>query len=124
MFRSVARFDRWRVGVAWGLLAGAIVYAGSVASSRVWADPALPTSTPPAVVAPPPTVAPAAVEKGIKYERQIAQAVAKALREGHLSKHPLDDEISRRLFVTFLKLLDPMKVYFLQADVDEFSKSE
>src|SRR5262245_59628742 len=117
MFRPEKWFARCRLGMAWGLLAGATIYAGSVLSSRVWADPALPPGVATATPATPDA-------KSIKYERQIAQAVSKALREGHLSKHPLDEEISRRVFVTFLKLLDPMKVYFSQADIDEFAKSQ
>ena len=32
----------------------------------------------------------------------------------------LDDEISKRALATFLKQLDPMKVYFYQSDADEF----
>ena len=53
-------------------------------------------------------------------DRQVALVVSSLLRREHLSKHPLDDEISRRGLDNFLKSLDPMKVYFTQADVDEF----
>lgn len=56
------------------------------------------------------------------YDRQISKAVARFLAEEHLSKQPLTPEMSRRAFTTFLKMLDPMKVYFTQADVDEFAK--
>ena len=40
----------------------------------------------------------------------------------HLSRHPLDKEISERCLNSFLKALDPMKVYFYQSDIDEFMK--
>ena len=53
-------------------------------------------------------------------DRQVALVVSSLLRREHLSKHPLDDEMSRRGLDNFLKTLDPMKVYFTQADVDEF----
>jgi len=40
----------------------------------------------------------------------------------HLTRHPLDNEISERCLKEFLKRLDLMKVYFYQSDVDEFMK--
>ncbi len=54
-------------------------------------------------------------------ERQIAFTVISKLRTDHLSKHAIDDEISERTFATFLKMLDPFKLYFVQSDIDEFS---
>jgi carboxyl-terminal processing protease len=53
-------------------------------------------------------------------DRQITFIVSRLLRRDHLSKHPIDDQISRRSIKTFLKNLDPMKVYFYQSDIDEF----
>jgi carboxyl-terminal processing protease len=53
-------------------------------------------------------------------DRQIALAVTQMLHADHLSKHRLDDEISQRCLKTFLKTLDPMKLYFYQSDVDAF----
>ena len=38
----------------------------------------------------------------------------------HLSRHRLDDEISQRALDTFIKELDPLKLFFYQSDVDEF----
>ncbi len=55
-------------------------------------------------------------------DRQIALAVTSLLRRDHLSRHPLDDEISQRCMKSFLKMLDPMKVYFYQSDVDAFQQ--
>ena len=52
-------------------------------------------------------------------ERQIVLAVQQLMRL-HLSGHPLDDEMSHRCMDTFLKTLDPLKLYFYQSDVDEF----
>ncbi len=55
-------------------------------------------------------------------DRYIAQTVASLVKDQHLSRHPLDKEISERFFKLFLKSLDPMKAYFYQSDVDEFAK--
>ena len=42
------------------------------------------------------------------------------LEREHFTRRPIDDEIARRWFGIFLEALDPMKVYFLQSDVDAF----
>jgi carboxyl-terminal processing protease len=57
-------------------------------------------------------------------DRYVILNVTTLLRREHLSKHPLDDEISQRAMKTFLKQLDPMKLYFTQPDIDEFSTKE
>ncbi len=54
-------------------------------------------------------------------DRQIVRTVADIMDKQHLSKHPLDDEISQRAFDQILRSLDPLKLYFLQQDVDEFN---
>ncbi len=53
-------------------------------------------------------------------DRQIIMGVAKIMKDQHLSKHRLDDEISARAFDSYLKSFDPMKMYFLQSDIDGF----
>jgi len=53
-------------------------------------------------------------------DRQIAVAISALVPRDHLLRHPLDDEISERTLDTFLKSLDPLKVYFYQSDVDAF----
>jgi carboxyl-terminal processing protease len=55
-------------------------------------------------------------------DRQITRLVASLLRHGHLSGHKLDDEIAQRTLKSFLKTIDPMKLYFYQSDVDAFEK--
>lgn len=57
-------------------------------------------------------------------DRQVAKAVTSLLRRGHLSGHALDDEMSQRCLKTFLKTIDPMKLYFYQADVDRFTQNQ
>ena len=44
------------------------------------------------------------------------------LRFGHYSPKELDDEYSSRIFDAYIKVLDPNKVYFTQADMDGFEK--
>lgn len=56
-------------------------------------------------------------------DRRITNLVTRYLKTDHLSRHPLDDEISERSIKLFLKTLDPLKNYFLQADIDEFMQS-
>jgi carboxyl-terminal processing protease len=53
-------------------------------------------------------------------DRTIIKTIAEYMHSQHLSKHPLDDEISERAFDQLLKSLDSMKIYFLQSDIDGF----
>jgi len=53
-------------------------------------------------------------------DRQITLAVTSLLQREHLLGKELDDEISQRCLKTFLKSLDPWKVYFYQSDIDAF----
>ena len=55
-------------------------------------------------------------------ERQIVLTVASLLKRDHLTRHPLDNEISERCLKNYLKMLDPMKLYFYQSDIDEFDR--
>ena len=54
--------------------------------------------------------------------RHVAYLVSRLLRQEHLSKRPIDNQISQRALTLLIEQLDPMKIYFLQSDVDEFSK--
>jgi carboxyl-terminal processing protease len=55
-------------------------------------------------------------------DRQITLAVRSYLEREHFLRRPIDDEIARRWFDSFLETLDPMKVYFLKTDIDAFSQ--
>ncbi len=57
-------------------------------------------------------------------DRLVSRSVAKLLNGEHLSGRKLDDEHSRRAIKTYLKSLDPWKVYFYQSDVDSFMKQQ
>ena len=78
---------------------------------------------PPTAVAAPPQPAAATQQTAAKpgpNDRQITLAVRSYLEREHFTRRPIDDEIARRWFGIFLEALDPMKVYFLQSDVDAF----
>ena len=53
-------------------------------------------------------------------ERKAAQIVGRLMERGHISRHKVDDEISQRMFKAYLRIFDPLKLYFLQSDVDGF----
>ena len=55
-------------------------------------------------------------------DRQITLAVKSYLEREHFLRKPIDDEIAARWFNTFLSALDPLKIYFLQSDVDSFAE--
>jgi carboxyl-terminal processing protease len=55
-------------------------------------------------------------------DRQITFAVATLMERTHLTGHMLDDKISERCLDTFVKELDPLKLFFYQSDIDEFKR--
>ena len=55
-------------------------------------------------------------------DRFVARTIASMLRTDHLSKHRLDDTNSERAFETYLRMLDPLKLYFLQSDVGKLKR--
>ncbi len=54
-------------------------------------------------------------------DRTITKAVVRKLEMDHLSHHRLDDEMSERWMKSYLKVLDPLKLYFTQDDINEFN---
>ena len=58
-------------------------------------------------------------------QNQLAARLVSTMMERlHLSKLPLDDTIASRAFDHYVKALDPLKDYFVQADIDEFEAFE
>src|ERR1700680_1226587 len=55
-------------------------------------------------------------------DRNITVAITRLLAQEHLTRHALDNEIAGRWMTNFLKMLDPRKVFFSQADIDGFMK--
>jgi carboxyl-terminal processing protease len=59
-----------------------------------------------------------------KQDQLVVRVVGEFLRQLHLNHPQINDDTSRKLYRKFLKDLDPSKLYFVQADVDEFKKHE
>ncbi len=59
-----------------------------------------------------------------QQDKLIAEFVCGFLKNYHLNKPEIGDDISRKLFKKFLKDMDPAKLYFTKEDVDEFRKQE
>lgn len=55
-------------------------------------------------------------------DRQITQVVRVRMEAWHLTGQRIDDTVSERCLDSFLKSLDPWKLYFLQSDIDEFQQ--
>ena len=55
-------------------------------------------------------------------DANVARYVSKLLPKKHVSGRKVDDQISSRALDTYLKMLDPMKLYFLQEDIDSFER--
>jgi len=70
----------------------------------------------------PAVVAPAGPLKPSGQDTMVARYVSRLLPSRHISKRPVDDQVSSRALDTFLKMLDPMKLYFYQSDIAEFEK--
>ncbi|MES2352924.1 MAG: carboxy terminal-processing peptidase [Pseudomonadota bacterium] len=57
----------------------------------------------------------------LQQEAQAANITAQFLTRFHYKKMPIDDLMSEKTFDRYLKSLDPEKIFFLQADIDQFS---
>src|SRR5215475_4820158 len=57
-------------------------------------------------------------------DRQITFAVATLMERDHLTGQRIDDTISKRTLKSFIKDLDPLKLFFLQSDIDDFNRSQ
>ncbi|MFO1511328.1 MAG: carboxy terminal-processing peptidase [Verrucomicrobiota bacterium] len=52
---------------------------------------------------------------------EIAYVTARLLEQNHFLQHPLDDNFSEKFFARYIETLDPQKLHFTQADLDEFA---
>jgi carboxyl-terminal processing protease len=97
----------------------AVVAPAPIDRPVIQAPAAAPAPPAPVAAAGQANAPPASVKPGTN-DRYIAVAVRRQLENEHFLRKPIDDEIARRWFSSFLEALDPMKVYFLQSDVDSF----
>ena len=54
---------------------------------------------------------------------QAANIGTRILTHSHYKSMPLDDAMSEKIFDRYFKLLDPEKLYFVQADIDQFASA-
>lgn len=52
---------------------------------------------------------------------EIARLAARMIERSHFLRREFDDRISERFFERYLESLDPQRMYFTQADYEEFS---
>ncbi|WP_231617781.1 carboxy terminal-processing peptidase [Novipirellula aureliae] len=57
-------------------------------------------------------------------DSMVARLIATLMPRNHISSKKLDDEISRKALDLFIKSLDPLKLYFLQSDIDQFHRNQ
>ena len=57
-----------------------------------------------------------------KDQQQIAAEISEYLQRWHIRKRALDDELSAEFFEAYLETLDPLRLFFRKADIDEFAK--
>jgi carboxyl-terminal processing protease len=57
-------------------------------------------------------------------ESRTAILVCKMIEENHISHVRINEEISAKLFKHYIELLDPRKLYFTQADIDELGQDK
>lgn len=55
---------------------------------------------------------------------RVARLIAALMPRNHISAKRLDDTISERALRLYIKSLDPLKLYFLQSDIEEFEKAK
>ena len=56
--------------------------------------------------------------------RSITSLITRMLVSQHYSRKKITPELSEVIFEDYIKRLDPMKMYFLQSEIDEFSKEK
>ena len=57
-------------------------------------------------------------------DKLLIELLTFVLEKGHYSPAAMDDEFSKGVYKDYIEALDPSKRFFLQADIDEFSKFE
>jgi carboxyl-terminal processing protease len=52
----------------------------------------------------------------------VGLEVTRLLQNGHYARMNFDEKLSERIFDDYIHDLDPSRLYFVQSDIDEFSK--
>ena len=62
----------------------------------------------------------AEVTEPSQRDKYITISVTELMKKEHISEWTLNEKLSERTITSFLKVLDPQKLYFYQSDVDYF----
>lgn len=57
-------------------------------------------------------------------DKLLLELLTFVIEKGHYSPTPIDDNFSKGVYKDYIQALDPSKRFFLQSDIDEFSKYE
>lgn len=71
---------------------------------------------------PPVQRAPQAAPKPAPQDGVVSRLIASLMPSEHVSGKELDNELSRRALELYVETFDPLKLYFLQSDIDQFQK--
>lgn len=63
-------------------------------------------------------------EEDPEKDKVLLELLTIVLERGHYSPVTMDDAFSSKVYANYLQGIDPMKRFFLQSDIDEFSKYE
>jgi carboxyl-terminal processing protease len=64
------------------------------------------------------------VDSNPDKDKLLLELLTFVLEKGHYSPAAIDDSFSKGLYKDYVRALDPSKRFFLQSDIDEFSKYE
>ncbi|MEM9367193.1 MAG: carboxy terminal-processing peptidase [Planctomycetota bacterium] len=62
------------------------------------------------------------IQEATAKDEVVSRLVAKLMPTNHISGHDVDDEISRKALDLFVNSFDPLKLYFLQQDIEIFQR--
>lgn len=57
-------------------------------------------------------------------DKLLLELLTFVIEKGHYSPAPIDDKFSKGVYKDYIQALDPSKRFFIQSDIDEFSKFE
>ena len=57
-------------------------------------------------------------------DKMLLELLTFVIEKGHYSPAVIDDTFSKGVYKDYIQALDPSKRFFLQSDIDEFSKFE
>lgn len=65
-----------------------------------------------------------AVENDPEKDKLLLELITFVIEKGHYDPAKIDDTFSKGVYKSYLESLDPSKRFFIQSDIDEFSKYE